>query len=152
VGSNIGQEPPIWYPEDRSFGYIIPAASANHRLIVCIDRSKKEHNPRPCCLCHSLSEVPVLTFNLVKVFDLLYLNGQSLIHKSCKFRKRNLRTCFAEKQGRIEFVTEYQGKTAKDVRERMEVVMEARGEGLILKHPDGEYVLNGRNKDWIKVC
>lgn len=29
--------------------------------------------------------------------------------------------------------------------------MEARGEGLILKHPDGEYVLNGRNKDWIKV-
>jgi len=93
----------------------------------------------------------VLTFNLVKVFDLLYLNGQSLIHKSCKFRKRNLRTCFTEKQGRIEFVTEYQGKTAKDVRDRMEVVMEARGEGLILKHPDGEYVLNGRNKDWIKV-
>lgn len=30
--------------------------------------------------------------------------------------------------------------------------MEGRGEGLILKHPDGEYVLNGRNKDWIKVC
>jgi len=95
---------------------------------------------------------PVLTKNPVKVFDLLYLNGQSLLHKSCKFRKRNLRTCFTEKQGRIEFVTEYQGKTAKDVRERMEVVMEARGEGLILKHPDGEYVLNGRNKDWIKVC
>lgn len=48
-------------------------------------------------------------------------------------------------------MTEYQGKTANDVRERMEVVMEARGEGLILKHPDGEYILNGRNKDWIKV-
>ena len=93
----------------------------------------------------------MLTINLVKVFDLLYLNGRSLIHKSCKFRKRNLRTCFTEKQGRIEFVTEYQGKTAKDVRDRMEVVMDARGEGLILKHPDGEYVLNGRNKDWIKV-
>ena len=81
----------------------------------------------------------------------MYLNGHSLLRKSCKFRKRNLRTCFTEKQGRIEFVTEYQGKTAKDVRERMEVIMEARGEGLILKHPDGEYVLNGRNKDWIKV-
>lgn len=54
-------------------------------------------------------------------------------------------------QGRIELVSEFQGKTAKDVQERMEVVMEARGEGLILKHPDGEYVLNGRNKDWIKV-
>ena len=54
-------------------------------------------------------------------------------------------------QGRIEFVTEYQGKSADDVRERMEIVMETKGEGLILKHPDGEYVLNGRNKDWIKV-
>ncbi|KAI6010699.1 DNA ligase 4 [Pisolithus orientalis] len=29
--------------------------------------------------------------------------------------------------------------------------MAARGEGLILKHPDSEYTLNGRNKDWIKV-
>lgn len=102
---------------------------------AALDRSKKEYNPRPC----------------FKVFDLLYLNGQSLLHKSCKFRKRNLRTCFTERQGRIEFVTEFQGKTAKDVRERMEVVMQARGEGLIMKHPDGEYVLNGRNKDWIKV-
>ena len=34
---------------------------------------------------------------------------------------------------------------------RMEDVMANRGEGLILKHPDAEYVLNGRNKDWIKV-
>ena len=82
---------------------------------------------------------------------MLYLNGQSLLRKSCKFRKRNLRTCFTEKQGRIEFVTEYQGKSADDVRERMEIVMETRGEGLILKHPDGEYILNGRNKDWSKV-
>ncbi|KAF9785002.1 DNA ligase 4 [Thelephora terrestris] len=102
---------------------------------AALDKSRKEYNPRPC----------------FKVFDLLYLNGQSLLHKSCKFRKRNLRTCFTETQGRIELVSEFQGETAKDVKECMEIVMEARGEGLILKHPDGEYVLNGRNKDWIKV-
>jgi len=48
-------------------------------------------------------------------------------------------------------VNVYQGTSADDVRERMEIVMGTRGEGLILKHPDGEYVLNGRNKDWIKV-
>lgn len=29
--------------------------------------------------------------------------------------------------------------------------MNDRGEGLVMKHPDSEYVLNGRNKDWIKV-
>ncbi|KAI8996590.1 DNA ligase 4 [Trametes punicea] len=102
---------------------------------AAIDKSKKELNPRPC----------------FKVFDLLYLNGMSLLHKSLKFRKRNLRSCLQEVPGRIEFVTEFEGRTAKDVRRRMDEVIANRGEGLILKHPDSEYVLNGRNKDWIKV-
>ncbi|RPD64440.1 DNA ligase 4 [Lentinus tigrinus ALCF2SS1-7] len=102
---------------------------------AALDKSKKEYSPRPC----------------FKVFDLLYLNGMSLLHKSTKFRKRNLRSCLKEVPGRIEFITEYEGKTAKDVRRRMEDIVANRGEGLILKHPDAEYVLNGRNKDWIKV-
>lgn len=75
----------------------------------------------------------------------------SLHKKSLKFRKRNLRACIQAIPGRIEFVVEFEGKTAKDVRQRMDEVMAARGEGLILKHPDSEYILNGRNKDWIKV-
>lgn len=86
------------------------------------------------------------------MFDLLYLNGRSLIRKSTTFRKRNLKSCFTPIPGRIEFLLEFEGKTAKDVRMRMEEVIVARGEGLVLKHPDAEYVLNGRNKDWIKVC
>ncbi|OSD05522.1 DNA ligase 4 [Trametes coccinea BRFM310] len=102
---------------------------------AAIDKSKKELNPRPC----------------FKVFDLLYLNGMSLLHKSLKFRKRNLRSCLTEVAGRIEFLTEFEGRTAKDVRRRMDEIIANRGEGLILKHPDSEYVLNGRNKDWIKV-
>ncbi|KAM5533834.1 hypothetical protein V8D89_012497 [Ganoderma adspersum] len=102
---------------------------------AALDRSKKEYNPRPC----------------FKVFDLMYLNGMSLLHRSTKFRKRNLRSCLKEVPGRIELVTEYEGKTAKDVRLRMDDIMANRGEGLVLKHPDAEYVLNGRNKDWIKV-
>lgn len=87
----------------------------------------------------------------VKVFDLLYLNGQSLIHKSTKFRKRNLKSCLKEIHGRIEFVVDFEARTAKDVRKKMEDIMAARGEGLVMKHPDAGYVLNGRNKDWIKV-
>jgi ATP-dependent DNA ligase len=75
----------------------------------------------------------------------------SLLQKSTKFRKRNLRACVAPIPGRIELVTEFEGRTAKDVRMRMQEIMNNRGEGLILKHPDSEYVLNGRNRDWIKV-
>ncbi|TFK29738.1 DNA ligase 4 [Coprinopsis marcescibilis] len=102
---------------------------------AALDKSKKEHNPRPC----------------FKVFDLLYLNGQSLLNKSTAFRKKNLKHCIKEVTGRIEFAVEYRGKTAKDIRQRMEEVMEARGEGLVIKHPNSKYILNGRNLDWIKV-
>lgn len=119
----------VWDPTSERllpFGYLKTAA---------LDKSKQELNPRPC----------------FKVFDLLYLNGMSLHKKSLKFRKRNLRACIKEIPGRMEFTTEFEGKTAKDVRQRMDEIMAARGEGLILKHPDSEYTLNGRNKDWIKV-
>lgn len=90
-------------------------------------------------------------FLSVKIFDLLYLNGMSLINKSVAFRKRNLRACVEEVKGRMEFIEEQEGNTITDVRKRLETIMEARGEGLILKHPRSAYVLNGRNKDWIKV-
>ncbi|KAH7885847.1 ATP dependent DNA ligase domain-containing protein [Phlebopus sp. FC_14] len=102
---------------------------------AALDKSNAEHNPRPC----------------LKVFDLLYLNGMSLDKKSLKFRKRNLRACMKEIPGRLEFAVEFEGKTAKDVRQKMDEIMAARGEGLVLKHPDSEYTMNGRNRDWIKV-
>ena len=89
--------------------------------------------------------------SLVKVFDLLYLNGQSILHRSVAFRKRNLRHCLKEVPGRLEFTVEFRGKTAKDIRMKMDEIMASRGEGLIIKHPSSKYVLNGRNMDWIKV-
>src|SRR5260221_3477865 len=94
----------------------------------------------------------ILTGDAVKVFDLLYLNGQPLLNKSTKFRKRNLKACIKGIQGRIELVTEFEARTAMDVRKRMEDIMAARGEGLVMKHPDAGYILNGRNRDWIKGC
>ena len=56
-----------------------------------------------------------------------------------------------EVKGRLEFVLEHEGRTVQDVRKRLDEIMADRGEGLILKHPNSEYVLNGRNSDWIKV-
>lgn len=62
-----------------------------------------------------------------------------------------MKACLKEISGRIEFAIEFKGRTAGDVRQKMDEVMEARGEGLVIKHPSSKYVLNGRNKDWIKV-
>ncbi|PFH51893.1 hypothetical protein AMATHDRAFT_74590 [Amanita thiersii Skay4041] len=102
---------------------------------AALDKSNNHHNPRPC----------------FKVFDLLYMNGQPILHRSLAFRKRNLRQCLKEVKGRVEFAAEFKGKTAKDVRSKMDEVMVLRGEGLVIKHPASKYVLNGRNMDWIKV-
>ncbi|KAH9932654.1 hypothetical protein B0H21DRAFT_878850 [Amylocystis lapponica] len=105
----------VWDPvseRNMPFGSLKTAALGNSKGLL---------NPRPC----------------FKVFDLLYLNGMSLLRKSLRFRKRNLRACLQEVPGRVEFAEESEGRTVKD--------------GLVIKHPDSEYILNGRNKDWIKV-
>ena len=62
-----------------------------------------------------------------------------------------MRTCLKEVKGRLEFAVEFKAKTAKEVREKMDTIMESRGEGLVNKHPLSKYILNGRNSDWIKV-
>lgn len=62
-----------------------------------------------------------------------------------------MREYIKEIHGRIEYTTEFRAKTAKDVRQRMDQVMAERGEGLVMKQPKSQYVLNGRNNDWIKV-
>lgn len=97
---------------------------------------------RICTLIYSIA---------VKIFDLLYLNHQSLLNTKVSIRKKNMRKYVKEIQGRIEFTTEFKAKTAKDVRQRMDQVMADRGEGLVMKQPASAYVLNGRNNDWIKA-
>lgn len=102
---------------------------------AALDKTRKQSTPRPC----------------FKVFDLLYLNGQSILKKSTMYRKKNMRACIKEVSGRLEFTKEFSGTSAKDIREKMDEVMNDRGEGLVIKHPSSEYGLNARNKDWIKV-
>ncbi|THU99099.1 ATP-dependent DNA ligase [Dendrothele bispora CBS 962.96] len=99
------------------------------------EKSNKQYSPRPC----------------FKVFDLLYINGISALDRSLSFRKRNMRAYIKEIKGRVEYATQSTGKDAKAIRDKMEEIMEKQGEGLVIKHPMSKYILNGRNKDWIKV-
>lgn len=152
----------VWDPvteRNLPFGTLKTAArgknyfmnSFSHLTSCQITQRQTSTLDRAVSLPFVISSVRLTLCILVKVFDLLYLNGQSLIHKPLSFRKRNLRHCITEVTGRIEYTAEYKGKTAKDIRERMDDIMAARGEGLIIKHPLSKYVLNGRNMDWIKV-
>lgn len=60
----------------------------------------------------------------VKIFDILFLNGVSLIAKTLHIRKGLLRKHVSEIHGRIEYVQEFSGKTSKDVRMRMDEIIE----------------------------
>lgn len=71
---------------------------------------KKRLSPRPCFV----------------VFDLLYLNGKSLIDRSLIERKKNLRSIFKHVPGRLENVNEFPGNSVKDVQDRLRQVVEAR--------------------------
>ncbi|KIR37254.1 hypothetical protein I307_00236 [Cryptococcus deuterogattii 99/473] len=93
---------------------------------------------------------------LVKVFDILFLNDHCLSRKRLSERKRLLRSGkifknIEDYKGRLEFVDEKRGKSAKDIREYLERVVETKGEGLVVKKTDVIYQTNSRGYDWIKV-
>lgn len=63
---------------------------------------------------------------LVKVFDILFLNGRSLIKYALHVRKKLLRQWITEIKGRIEFATETEGENAKDIRASLDRILEER--------------------------
>ncbi|OXC65372.1 DNA ligase 4 [Cryptococcus neoformans] len=107
---------------------------------AALDHFNDETAPRPC----------------FKVFDILFLNDHCLSRKRLSERKRLLRSGKIFKdienyKGRLEFVDEKRGKSAKDIRDYLERVVETKGEGLVVKKTDVIYQTNSRGYDWIKV-
>jgi DNA ligase-4 len=62
----------------------------------------------------------------VKVFDILLINGKTLLERSTEGRQKNLHNTVNEIKGRLEFATSWRGRTAKDIRDKMEQIMAAR--------------------------
>ena len=88
---------------------------------------------------------------LYRVFDLLYLNGMSLVGFKLKDRRRALQTCVRSVHQRLEVHTYKKGSNAADIEPLLrQVVLEA-SEGLVVKNPHSTYQLNTRSDDWMKV-
>ncbi|KLT43549.1 ATP-dependent DNA ligase [Cutaneotrichosporon oleaginosum] len=124
----------VWDPileKYLAFGTLKTAAS---------DRVADDISPRPC----------------FKVFDILYLNDRCLTGARLSERKRLLKSGrifrdIDDYRGRIEFVDEERGKTGKDIRATLERILESKGEGIVVKRADSQYVTNSRASDWVKV-
>ncbi|PVG04723.1 putative DNA ligase [Serendipita vermifera] len=122
----------VWDPVSERY---LPFGTLKQHAGETEATSKRQYSPRPC----------------FKVFDLVYLNGKSLTEESLSYRKRNLNNVFTPVEGRLEIMQQFDLNTTKDIENLLQNVVETRGEGLIIKHPNSTYVLNGRVDNWIKL-
>ncbi|KAL8693111.1 MAG: hypothetical protein Q9218_001997 [Villophora microphyllina] len=88
---------------------------------------------------------------LFKVFDILYLNGQSLTGYTLRDRRKALEASVTSEHRRLEVHRFVEATSAKEVEKMLQLVVAEASEGLVIKNPRSAYHLNDRNDDWIKV-
>ncbi|KAI9852197.1 MAG: DNA ligase (ATP) [Thelocarpon superellum] len=88
---------------------------------------------------------------LYRVFDLLYLNGESITNYTLRDRRRALEASVTSIHHRMEIHPYVEARQASDIEPLLRQVVAEASEGLILKNPRSMYRLNERNDDWMKV-
>jgi DNA ligase 1 len=118
---------------DRTTGEFLPFQETIQR--------KRKHG-----VAESAKNIPLKYF----VFDLLYLNGESVVGKSLRERKALLQKII--KKGDTIIVDEHlETESPEELQEYFEVAKERQLEGLILKKPEDRYQAGARSYSWIKL-
>lgn len=87
----------------------------------------------------------------VKIFDILYLNGESLTNFSLEDRHKALKKVIEPVNLRMEIHEHTEAKDVAAIEQELRKVVDTGSEGLVVKNPRSVYRLNDRNDDWIKV-
>jgi DNA ligase-4 len=85
-----------------------------------------------------------------QVFDVLLLNGNSLINETLETRSQILRQVFSEKATFLEILSTKVGSTVSDLEKSLFEALESGEEGLMVKDPHSFYD-PGSRKNWYKV-
>jgi DNA ligase-1 len=85
----------------------------------------------------------------LNIFDILYLDGKSLLDESLKERRKKLDAC-VENDGMIRVDTQEITDDPAKIRQIYEKALEAGHEGIMLKNPDAPYSPGKRGKNWLK--
>ncbi|KAI5307300.1 hypothetical protein KEM56_000584 [Ascosphaera pollenicola] len=88
---------------------------------------------------------------LLRIFDILYLNGKALTRYTLRDRRRALDASIRPVHRRFEIHPYEEGRKASDIEPLLRRVVAEASEGLILKNPNSPYRLNERSDDWMKV-
>eukprot|EP00871_Galdieria_phlegrea_P004700 jgi/Galph1/5230/GphlegSOOS_G3814.1 len=95
-------------------------------------------------------KVPVCIF----AFDLLFLNGQSLLRHPLKERREKLLETFVPVPGKFEYTTARVVNDLEGISEMMEEAVQAGCEGIMIKALTGElasYEPANRSQNWLKM-
>jgi DNA ligase-1 len=89
----------------------------------------------------------------VFMFDLLYLNGESLVKKPLIERRNLLKQHFKEIEGEWRFVTSMDMTAMEDVQDFLEESIKGNCEGLMIKTLEKEatYEIAKRSHNWLKL-
>ena len=87
-------------------------------------------------------------------FDLLFLNGKSLLHSPLVERRRALRSAFAEVPGRFSFAISAESNDTEEIGQFLNDAVKGGCEGLMVKILEGEqsvYEPSKRSLNWLKL-
>lgn len=97
--------------------------------------AKKIHDPHPCFVA----------------FDIVYLNGETLLSKPLLKRKRLLEASVREVQGRFLVIEGTLVHNIAEISAQMDLALSNKLEGIIVKGQQSKYVVGRRPYDWIKL-
>jgi DNA ligase I, ATP-dependent (dnl1) len=142
---------PTWVKEDTK-SFVLDCES------VAWDVNEKKVLPFQTLMTRKKKDVKVEDVKVkvcVFAFDLLYLNGEAIVHKSLRERRELMYKAFQPVEGEFAFATHMNSQELEDIQAFLDESVKASCEGLMVKMLDGEesgYEPSKRSRNWLKVC
>ncbi|XP_041095489.1 DNA ligase 1 [Polyodon spathula] len=123
---------------------------------VAWDREKRQIQPFQVLTTRKRKDVDASDIKVqvcVYAFDLLYLNGESLVRQPLSRRRWLLRDCFVEKEGEFVFACAIDSDNTDAIAEFLEQSVKDSCEGLMVKtlEKDATYEIAKRSHNWLKL-